>query len=66
MCIRDRNRREYYAARAALQIGQIYEERGEKAMAIEYYKKCIDMEDHEYKDSLDQRAKSGIARCTGN
>ncbi len=60
------NRREYYAARAALQIGQIYEERGEKALAIEYYKKCIDMEDHEYKDSLDQRAKSGIARCTGN
>lgn len=59
-------RKEYYAARAALQIGQIYEERGQHALAIEFYQKCIAMEDHEYKDSLDQRAKSGIARCTGN
>ncbi len=58
-----RNRREYFAARAALQIGQIYEKRGQKAMAISYYQECLDMEDHEYKDSLDQRAKSGIARC---
>jgi tetratricopeptide (TPR) repeat protein len=58
-------RPEYYAARAALQIGQLYEKRGQKALAIQYYKKCIDMDDHEYKDSLDQRAKSGIARCKG-
>lgn len=59
-------RKEYYAARAALQIGQIYEQRGQYALAIEFYQKCINMEDHEYKNSLDQRAKSGIARCTGN
>jgi tetratricopeptide (TPR) repeat protein len=59
------NRKEYFAARASLQIGQIYEKRGQKALAIAYYQKCIDMEDHEYKNSLDQRAKSGIARCKG-
>ena len=59
------HRPEYYAARAALQIGQIYEKRGQKALAISYYQKCLDMDDHEYKDSLDQRAKSGIARCKG-
>lgn len=59
------NRKEYFAARAALQIGQIYEKRGQKALAVAYYQKCIDMEDHEYKNSLDQRAKSGIARCKG-
>jgi len=59
------NRKEYFAARAALQIGQIYEKRGQKALAITYYQKCLDMDDHEYKDSLDQRAKSGIARCKG-
>jgi tetratricopeptide (TPR) repeat protein len=57
--------KEYYAARAALQIAYIYEQRGQKDMAITYYQKCLDMEDHEYKDSLDQRAKSGIARCKG-
>ena len=59
------SRREYYAARAALQIGQIYERRGQKTVAISYYQKCLDMDDHDYKDSLDQRAKSGIARCKG-
>ncbi len=58
-------RPEYYAARAALQAGQIYEKRGQKALAIQYYQACLDMEDHEFKNSLDQRAKSGIARCKG-
>jgi tetratricopeptide (TPR) repeat protein len=60
------NRKEYFAARAALQIAQIYEARGQKNLAIEYYQKCLNMEHHEYKDSLDQRAKSGIARCKGD
>lgn len=60
------NRREHYAARAALQIGIIYEERGDTATAIKYYQQCMNMEGHEYKDSLDQKAKSGIARCKGN
>lgn len=59
------NRTEYYAARAALQIGLIYEKQGKKDMAISYYQKCLDMEDHDYKDSLDQKAKAGIARCKG-
>ena len=59
------NRKEYYAARAALQIAQIYEDRGQKALAISYYQKCLGMNDHEYKDSIDQRAKSGISRCKG-
>jgi hypothetical protein len=60
-----KNRKEYFAARAALQIGQIYEKKGQKALAIAYYQECLDMDDHEYKNSLDQRAKSGIARCKG-
>lgn len=60
------HRKEYYAARAALQIAQIYEDRGQKSLAITYYQKCLEMGDHEYKDSLDQRAKSGIARCKGD
>jgi tetratricopeptide (TPR) repeat protein len=57
--------REYYAARAALQAGYIYEQRGDKAKAIGLYEKCISMPDHDYKNSLDQRAKAGIARCKG-
>jgi tetratricopeptide (TPR) repeat protein len=59
------NRREYYAARASLQIAQIYEQKGQFKLAILYYQKCLDMEDHEYKDSIDQKANAGIARCKG-
>ena len=36
-----------------------------KKTAIQYYQQCLDMENHDYKNSLDQRAKSGIARCKG-
>jgi len=57
--------REYYAARAALQAGYIYERRGDKAKAVVYFQRCLGMKDHDYKNSLDQRAKAGIARCKG-
>ncbi len=60
-----KNRQEYYAARAALQMGYIYEKRGQKNLAIDAYQQCLNLGDHEYKDSLDQRAKSGIGRCKG-
>ncbi len=60
-----KHRQEYYAARAALQKGYIYEMRNQKELAIAAYQQCLDMGDHEYKDSLDQKAKSGIARCKG-
>lgn len=59
------DRTEYYAARAALQTALIYEKLGKKPQAIAYYQKCLDMDDHEYKDSIDQRAKAGMARCKG-
>ena len=56
-------RKEYYAARAALQIGEIYEREGKKKLAIPYFEKCISLKDHEYKNSLDQKAKAGLQRC---
>ena len=58
------NSREYYAARAALQVGEIYERESKKKSAIEYFEKCMSMKDHEYKNSLDQKAKAGIERCS--
>ena len=60
------NRTEYFASRAALQIGMIYEKQGNKSLAVQYYKKCLEMPNHDYKDSMDQKAKSGIARCNGS
>jgi len=57
------NLTEYFAARAALQIGLIYEQRGQFSKAIEYFNTCIAMKNHAFKNSLDQKAKSGIQRC---
>lgn len=59
------NRREYYGARAALQMGYIYESRGDKKSALIYFKKVLDMKSHDYKNALDQKAKAGIERCAG-
>jgi tetratricopeptide (TPR) repeat protein len=56
-------RKEHYAARAALQTGFIYEQRGDKQTAITWFRRCLDMDDHDFKNSLDQRAKAGMARC---
>jgi hypothetical protein len=56
-------RKEYYAARAALQIGYIYEQRNDKQTATSYFQKVIDLKDHDYKNALDQKAKAGIERC---
>lgn len=58
-------RTEYFAARSALQIAQIYEQSGQISLAIQYYQLCLSLKDHDYKNSLDQRAKAGIARCKG-
>ncbi|HMH22916.1 MAG TPA: hypothetical protein VK563_14115 [Puia sp.] len=55
--------KEYFAARAALQTGYIYEKRGEREKAIGFFKKCLSLKDHDYKNSLDQRAKAGVERC---
>jgi len=57
------HRREYYAARAALQIGYIYESRGDKKTAILFFQKVLDMKVHDYKNALDQKAKAAIERC---
>ena len=59
------NRPEYFAARSALQLGYIYEKTGDKANARKSYQTCLDMEGHDYKNSLDQRAKAGMLRLEG-
>lgn len=59
------NRPEYFAARSALQLGYIYEKAGDKAKARQSFQACLDMQGHDYKNSLDQRAKAGLLRLDG-
>lgn len=59
------NRPEYFAARSALQLGYIYEKAGDKAKARQSFQTCLDMHGHDYKNSLDQRAKAGLLRLDG-
>lgn len=58
------NRPEYYAARSALELGYIYEKKRDTSMALNYFRQVLDMNEKEYKTTLDQRAKAGINRLT--
>ncbi|MNS39830.1 hypothetical protein D3C72_721270 [compost metagenome] len=55
-------RSEHYAARAALELGNIYEDMGQNALAIKRYNECIDMKNHDYENSLEQKAKAALNR----
>jgi hypothetical protein len=57
-----KNSTEYYAARAALQCGYIYEKRKNVANAKRCFQKVLDIDHHEFKNSLDQRAKAALNR----
>ena len=59
-------KKEYYAARAALQLGYIGEQRGRCDSATYWFNRCLAMKDHDYQNSLDQKAKAGIQRCKAN
>ena len=55
-------RKEQFAARAALHKGMVYEQMGNKQLAIEIYNEAIDMPEHDFQNSIDQQAKAGINR----
>ncbi len=57
-----RNKREYYAARAALHKGFIYERQGNNKEAIMQFTDCLTMRNHDFQSSIDQLAKAGLNR----
>lgn len=57
---------EYFASRAALQVGLIYESKQQYQEAKAYYNICLAMKNHAFKNSMDQKAKSGLLRCNSN
>jgi tetratricopeptide (TPR) repeat protein len=50
----------YFGANAALQLGYIFREKGEKAKAIAYFRKALSFRNHEYKNSIDAQAKTAL------
>jgi predicted negative regulator of RcsB-dependent stress response len=50
----------YYAANAALLMGDIYSNTNDKARAANYYKQAIAMKNHEYENSIENKAKDGL------
>lgn len=52
----------YMSANAALQVGLIYEDQKMYPEAIKYFDICLDMDPERYKNSLHQKAKTGLAR----
>jgi len=52
----------YFAANSSLNMGYIYEARGEKALAKQYYKQAMNFPNEEYKTSISQKAKAGLQR----
>lgn len=52
----------HFAANSALMLGQLYEEKNQKKLASEWYKNALALRNHEYQNSIDQKAKSGLNR----
>ncbi len=57
-----RKSKHYFACNSALQLGIIYEDKGDKPLARTYYELCLKLPTDEYKGSLDTKAKAGLQR----
>lgn len=58
-----RNKPDYFACSAALQLGLIYENKGGwNSTAKRYYRMCLSMKPNEYRSGLHNKAKAGLSR----
>ncbi|MEM1220750.1 MAG: tetratricopeptide repeat protein, partial [Bacteroidota bacterium] len=55
---------DYYACRAALEAGHIYEHLGQNQKAKEYFNRCLDIKPEEHRSALHQAAKAGLNRLS--
>lgn len=51
----------YYAPNACLQLGYIFQEEGDITLGRNYFMRALTYNKHEYKNSIDSKAKSAIA-----
>lgn len=52
----------YFACNAALQLGMLYEMRGDSAKAAAAYRRCLELKPEEYRAGLHAKAKAGLER----
>ena len=52
----------YFAANAALLLGQLYEEQHDREKARTYYNRCLALRHHDYQNSIDQKAQAALER----
>ncbi|PSJ75134.1 hypothetical protein C7N43_20430 [Sphingobacteriales bacterium UPWRP_1] len=52
----------YFAPKACLELGKIYEQQGNIPSATFYYRKAMEYKNHEYRNSIEQQAKAGLNR----
>tara|TARA_Y100000031_G_C8240779_1_gene395593 strand:- start:1182 stop:2672 length:1491 start_codon:yes stop_codon:yes gene_type:complete len=57
---------QYYAANAALKLGNIYEIEHDSTRATYYYNVCLDLDFNEYRNSIRVKAKQGLKRVNDN
>jgi len=55
-----KSKKYYFAAKSALNLGYIYLQKENYFKSKEYFQKCIDLKDHEYEQSLEQKAKAAL------
>ncbi len=56
----------YFAANAALKLGNIYEVEKDTTNAEYYYNVCLDLDFNEYRNSIRVKAKQGLKRVSEN
>ena len=54
--------KQYYAAKAAVLMGKIYEKKKNYAKAKVYYNAAINLKNHEYETGIENEAKQGLKR----
>jgi hypothetical protein len=56
----------YFSSSSALQLGLINEAKGDKEAAKKYFQKVLSSDKHDFKNSIDQKAKAGLSRLNDN
>lgn len=56
----------YFAPNSCLQLGYLFLEQGQPAEAKKYFEKALTYKKHEYKNSIDSKAKSALAQLKKN